>query len=377
MLKRMIIMQVLIAVLAQFILGATALGGLITVTDAEKQVEAGTRYMFGGVEHTVEEQLVPDLIGEFGRISFRNPVTPGDRIRAQIIVTNIGGVATAFKQAIDIEIYLRPCDAIDESEDISMMTLTNQSVSKLRPGRTKKFNARLNVPVLDYGDYKLVAQIDSEDTVEELDEDNNIAVSNICFELVTGLPRFVETDYIELSKIYRISKFRSGIGHDYSDDFESCRSMKHYYQPQASVEWADIKIYSPVDGVVSRKFEEWAGTQVWIQSSAYPEFEFRIFHIDLDPAIDIDSIVSAGQQLGTHIGSQTMSDIAVSVNRIRLVSYFDVMSDSLFQNYQLRGLTSRDELIISEAERDTDPLTCVGEEFTNSGNLENWVILSE
>lgn len=43
-----------------------------------------------------------------------------------------------------------------------------------------------------------------------------------------GIPRFVQTDYIELAKIDRISRFRSGEGHDYSDNFESCRSMKHY-----------------------------------------------------------------------------------------------------------------------------------------------------
>ena len=323
---------------------------------------------------------LPDLIGEFGRIQLKAPVSPGETIRAQIIVTNIGSAATEFKQVIDIGLYLRPCDAIDESQDILVTILANLSVSNLKPGRSKKLNVSLNAPEIDYGDYKFVAQIDTEDTVEELDEDNNIAVSNTCFELVTGQSRFVETDYIELSKIYCISKFRSGIGHDYSDDFEFCRSMKHYYQPKDSVNWGDVKIYSPVDGVISRKFEEWAGTQIWIQSSAHPEFEFIIFHINLNPAINIDSTVSAGQQLGTHIGSQTMSDIAVSMSTpegTRLVSYFDVMSDSLFQNYQLRGLTSRDEVIISEAERDLDPLTCNGEEFLNSGNLENWAILSD
>ena len=322
----------------------------------------------------------PDLVGEFSRVHFRDPVTPGDRIRTQIIVTNFGSDATAFKQVIDIEIYLRPCDAIDESEDVLVMNLTDKSVSNLRPNRSKKVNATLNVPELNHDDYKLVALIDSEDTVEELNEDNNMNVSNTCFELVAGQVRFVEVDYIELSKIYRISRFRSGIGHDYSDDFESCRSMKHYYQPKDSVDWGDIKIYSPVDGVVSQKFEEWAGTQIWIQSLAHPEIEFIIFHINLDSEIDIDSAVFAGQQLGTHIGSQTMSDIAVSLDTPdgrKLVSYFDVMSDSLFQDYQLLRLTSRDELIISAAERDEDPLTCIGEEFLNSGNLENWVILSE
>ena len=36
-----------------------------------------------------------------------------------------------------------------------------------------------------------------------------------------ALPKFVSTNYIELEKITRISKFRSSAGHDYSDDFES------------------------------------------------------------------------------------------------------------------------------------------------------------
>lgn len=38
-----------------------------------------------------------------------------------------------------------------------------------------------------------------------------------------GIPKFVPMNYIELSKISRISKFRSGAGHDSSDDFERCR----------------------------------------------------------------------------------------------------------------------------------------------------------
>jgi len=46
-----------------------------------------------------------------------------------------------------------------------------------------------------------------------------------------GVPRFVATDYIESARIARVSRFRSGYGHDYSDAFESCRSMKHYYMP--------------------------------------------------------------------------------------------------------------------------------------------------
>jgi len=74
-----------------------------------------------------------------------------------------------------------------------------------------------------------------------------------------------------------------------------------------------------------------------------------------------------------------MSDIAVGVNTPngwKLISYFDVMTDSVFQNYQARGLTSRNDVIISKEARDGDPLTCDGEEFTDGGNLENWIILN-
>ena len=194
-----------------------------------------------------------------------------------------------------------------------------------------------------------------------------------------GIPQFVGVNYIELDNIFRISKFRSGIGHDYSDDFESCRSMKHYFQPNGSVDWSNIQIFSPVNGTVSNIYEEWAGTQVHIKSEEYPAFFFIIFHVNLTNSLDVGELVASGQQIGTHIGAQTMSDIAVKVrtsNSWKLVSYFDVMTDVVFQDYQARGLNSRSDAIISKEARDTDPLTCDGEEFTDSGNLENWIILN-
>lgn len=195
-----------------------------------------------------------------------------------------------------------------------------------------------------------------------------------------GIPKFAGVDYIELGKIYRISKFRSGIGHDYSDNFESCRSMKHYFDPKSDVDWSTIKIFSPVKGTVSKIHQEWAGgTQVKIKSEEYPAFYFIIFHVNLTNPLNVGYVITAGQQLGTHIGSQTWSDIAVDVNTPsgwKLVSYFDVMSDSVFQGYQARGLSSRSDSIISREERDADPLTCSGETFTNSGTLENWVTLN-
>ena len=189
------------------------------------------------------------------------------------------------------------------------------------------------------------------------------------------LPEFVDVNYIELDKIHRISKFRSGEGHDYSDDFESCRSMKHYFQPDSSVDWSLIKIYSPVSGVIVRLYEEWAGTQLQIQSSKYPDFTFIIFHVNLSNPLNEGDVVSEGQQLGT----QTMSDIAVGYNTsegYRLISYFQVMTDALLLSYKARGIDSRYDFIISKEARDADPLECNGESFSTSGTLENWVTLN-
>jgi hypothetical protein len=194
-----------------------------------------------------------------------------------------------------------------------------------------------------------------------------------------GIPRFVATDYIESAKIQQITKFRSGEGHSYSDDFETCRSMKHYFLPKSTVDWGTIKIFSPVRGTVSNVVMEFAGAQVAIQSADYSAFRFIIFHINLTNPLKIGDPVSAGQQLGTHIGSQTMSDMAVGVNTPKgyaLVSYFALMTDPVFQTYQARGVASREAMVISRAARDADPLGCSGETFATIGTINNWQILN-
>lgn len=215
---------------------------------------------------------------------------------------------------------------------------------------------------------------------DEVDDGGENEQDNTIYDVdLYGIPRFVNANYIELYKIYRISKFRSGFGHDYSDDFEDCRSMKHYFQPKGSVNWSAVGIYSPVTGTVIDLNDGWAGTQVRIMSDLYPAFQFILFHVNLSTSLHIDDVVSAGEKLGNHIGSQTMSDIAVGVNTPngwKLISFFDVMTDQLFQNYQARGVSTRNQVIISKQARDADPLTCQGETFTNSGNLNNWFILN-
>lgn len=185
-------------------------------------------------------------------------------------------------------------------------------------------------------------------------------------------------DYTILDSVKQISKFRSGVGHDYSDDFETCRSMKHYYPVRKGTE-----IYAPISGTINFILPEWAGTKIQINSDFHAAFYFELFHVDLDTSLKIGDHLEAGQLLGTHSSNQTMSDIAVFVRvpgvdsaATRFISFFDVMDDNLFTDYQQRGLNHRDSLIISKASRDADPLTCVGQWGNGIGNIPNWADLN-
>jgi hypothetical protein len=177
-----------------------------------------------------------------------------------------------------------------------------------------------------------------------------------------GVPRFVRVNYIDLTRIFQVSKFRSGAGHDYSDSVERCRSMKHYFMTPDTT----TTIRSPVAGVVSILRDDFVGTQVVITSDAQPDFSFIIFHVALDAPLVIGQRIGEGQRLGTHVGLATYSDIAVEVNGpagYRFVSYFDTLTDEAFVPFRARGAVSRDDFILSKAERDAYPFKCSGQEF--------------
>lgn len=193
-----------------------------------------------------------------------------------------------------------------------------------------------------------------------------------------GVPAFITADYIDLDAITRISRFRSGEGHSYTDDFETCRSMKHYFMPFSNRDWSAVPVRSPLAGTVTEARPEWAGVQVAIRSRDYPPFVVVLFHVAPGAALEPGTPVEAGQRLGTHVGNQTWSDVAIRVDTpsgTRLVSYFDALAPEIFDRYRARGLASKADAIVSRAERDANPLACSGESFTNRGALPNWVQL--
>jgi hypothetical protein len=209
-----------------------------------------------------------------------------------------------------------------------------------------------------------------------------------------GVPRFVATDYTDITHVESISKFRSASGHSYTDEFETCRSMKHYYGAYEPYrENNTFPIYSPVDGIISALSNDGHGAsiglnnkQLRIKSDDQPAFTFIVFHCDLiSSAVVLGKQVQAGELIGharlyyddldEHAGC---FDIAVSVNTpsgVRLISYFETLDDAVFAAYAARGATSREDFIITRDARDADPLECDGEAFLTEGSLENWVVL--
>ena len=190
-----------------------------------------------------------------------------------------------------------------------------------------------------------------------------------------GVPKFVNTIYIDLSQtnpvtgsplINQVSTFRSSVGHDYSDSFETCRSMKHYFAAPNS----STRLSAPVTGTVVRVDTSANESQIAIQADAQPAFWFTIFHPALVKAFAVGEHVTEGQFLGTHIRDGEDSDIAVLVNpgasapatpggiQGQLVSYFDTLTDSAFAPLRARGINSLSDLILTREQRDASPLSC-------------------
>ncbi len=219
----------------------------------------------------------------------------------------------------------------------------------------------------------------------------------------SDLPQFIQADFIELDKIFSISTFRSGIGHDFSSGSETCRSMKHYFNVQQNEKTSRqmqqytenktfpepdpttaIKIFSPVDGKITAIESEQfpLGQQIWIKPSSYPQFTIRLFHIYPLPHITDGAKVAAGEHIGM-IHEYQNTDIAVQTGtpiNPQFYSYFAVMPDSVFVAYQTRGAKTREDFIISREERDSRPLKCNGEQFAehydDGVNAEHFVRLS-
>lgn len=201
-----------------------------------------------------------------------------------------------------------------------------------------------------------------------------------------NLPKIAKSNFTELDKFSRMSKIRSGVGHDFSyntpeyDQTRSnCKSMKHYFMPAGvpkenaayahtphTFQWMSIKFFSPVDGrivgVYHTETEYGPEANFTVASTEHPGYFFMFFHVAMHPDLKEGSVVQAGQQVGTLGSEEAWGEIAVSAkigpNDHRLVSFLQVATDDVLQEYTARGVGSSSDVIVTKEQRDSNPLAC-------------------
>ena len=117
-----------------------------------------------------------DLVGQFGatpKLPANRQSGDGKLITVPVIVKNIGNVALAAGQKVNIEI-----DAFDGAITTPIKTLIGQSVSSLGAKKSVTFTTTVTLPPgLAAATYNLVAKVDSSNLVTESLENNNSVTS--------------------------------------------------------------------------------------------------------------------------------------------------------------------------------------------------------
>lgn len=217
-------------------------------------------------------------------------------------------------------------------------------------------------------------------------------------------PVQLATNFVDLDKITRVSKFRSCAGHVTvpQDGRESKRSMKHYFQVKSNFVGTDaVKIYAPYDGYVSAVRSDPAEGlegEVWlVPKRALPMlppfgvWQFSIQHIIVRGDLRRGSEVKAGEVLGYAAipkSDRATFDVVYAKQALApktidnwnspfsdLDSVFNHMSGNVLAEYQQNGL-DKGEVIMSKEERDQRPCAYRdGGPYFMGDSPDNWVVL--
>lgn len=118
---------------------------------------------------------------------------------------------------------------------------------------------------------------------------------------------------------------------------------------------------APFDGTVALVVSDNPGEQVWLRPDSHPQYLVEIFHMRRNQGIKHGTRIRAGQKIGHHFNGESQSDMLVTMHGVwkrRNISYFDVITDEVFAQYQALGIKERSDFIISKEERDRNPLKC-------------------
>lgn len=221
-------------------------------------------------------------------------------------------------------------------------------------------------------------------------------------------PPQITANFTELNKIEKISKYRSCAGHTSvpQNKQEMKRSMKHYFQAKPEYLGKNkVEIYAPYDGyvaVVRQDETEGLEGEIWIAPDdifvilpPIGRWMFSVQHIDIREGLKRGSKVKAGELIGYGAllnTNRNTFDIVYGKGAIfskmidnwkgpfiDLDSVFNQMSASVFRQYQVKGIDSKENIIISKKERDQNPCAYKdnGPYFIGQEKLDNWAILKK
>ncbi len=240
---------------------------------------------------------------------------------------------------------------------------------------------------------------------------------NIPFIDPVNPPKIATSNFIDLDSVIKITKLRSAYGHDYTfgdeehdPDFNSCRSMKHYfdsytYAQKTTQAFGDydtkgnMRYYSPVAGelrdIMTNEFMLGQNEyQFTIISDEISNMNFSFMHVDLLEDLRKGASVEAGQHIG-YVGrpygqAEIVTWLILGDGKVKYISFFDVISDKIFSEYEDRGVVSRAQMTIPREERESNPISCHpdngGGKFIAEGDelsfniwqagTDNWVFLN-
>lgn len=157
-----------------------ASGDIVVLTEAEPEVNERSVVLLVRAGPSLRQ---PDLVGRIGRIQFpgaaidqtRVVVVPGDKFTVPVTVIN-EGVDVAAGQ-IEVRVWASTDEVLDET-DLLLGRVINVPVN-LQPGASMTVRVTATVPPNTLGSYYILAQVDAQDVIKEVDETNNVALAMV------------------------------------------------------------------------------------------------------------------------------------------------------------------------------------------------------
>ena len=123
-----------------------------------------------------------DLVADVINADLPNIGVPNDTISFQVPIKNIGNIPANGK--IDVDFYLSVDGTVDPGSDVLIKSMSNVSI-KLGPDGQRVLSATAKVPAsILGGTFFVLADIDTDNAIEELNDSNNSASSDNFMEVV-------------------------------------------------------------------------------------------------------------------------------------------------------------------------------------------------